>query len=201
MALETVRDRSAVSRARILDAAVRVLVEDGYAGASTLRIQEVAGVSRGRLLHQFASRDELLVAAVSHLASLYMATSGRGSAALPDGSLERIAQAVADMWSNYRQDHFWAATELWVAARHHPDLATALRPVEHEVGERIHAAVDGYFGPGFVSHPSYLELRELLNTSMRGVALTYAFNGRRRRQGVDPHLDSWRELARSMLLG
>ena len=60
-------ERTATSRARILDAAVACLVESGYRGATTLRIQARAGVSRGRLLHHFPSRDELLVAASRHL--------------------------------------------------------------------------------------------------------------------------------------
>ena len=62
-------ERTATSRARILEAAVACLVESGYAGATTLRIQARAGVSRGRLLHHFPSRDQLLVAASHHLAT------------------------------------------------------------------------------------------------------------------------------------
>src|SRR3954447_16097606 len=60
-------DGSADSRLLILDAAVACLVEDGYAGASTLAVQARAGVSRGRLLHPFPARAELLVAAAGHL--------------------------------------------------------------------------------------------------------------------------------------
>jgi len=48
---------------------VACLVESGYSGATTLQIQARAGVSRGRLLHHFPSRDELLVAASRHLAT------------------------------------------------------------------------------------------------------------------------------------
>ncbi|MFY0405405.1 TetR family transcriptional regulator [Solicola sp. PLA-1-18] len=179
---------------------MRVLVEHGHAGASTLQIQREAGVSRGRLLHQFASREALLVAAVSHLASIYMTSSGQLSASLPDSSQDRVNAAVTDMWANYQQDHFWAATELWLAARHHPALAEALRPVEHVVGERVRAATDSYFGPTLCDHPDYRATRELLNTSMRGVALTYAFNGRRDRMADDTHLPQWRDLASRSLL-
>ena len=49
-------ERTADSRLLILDAAVACLVEEGYAGASTLAVQARAGVSRGRLLHHFPSR-------------------------------------------------------------------------------------------------------------------------------------------------
>ena len=52
----------------ILDAAVTCLAEVGCTGATTAAILERAGVSRGQLLRQFPSEDELVVAAVSHLA-------------------------------------------------------------------------------------------------------------------------------------
>src|ERR1700748_3836545 len=69
-------ERTATSRARVLDAAVACLVESGFAGATTLRIQARAGVSRGRLLHHFPSRDELLVAASRHLTSERLRSTG-----------------------------------------------------------------------------------------------------------------------------
>ena len=53
--------RTSDSRLRILDAAVACLVESGYAGTTTLTIQARAGVSRGRLLHHFPSKETLLV--------------------------------------------------------------------------------------------------------------------------------------------
>ncbi|MDV6311168.1 TetR/AcrR family transcriptional regulator [Gordonia amicalis] len=63
-----VQQLSGVTRTRILDAAIRVLVDRGYSGASTVAIQNEAGMSRGRLLHHYPSRDALLMAAVGHLA-------------------------------------------------------------------------------------------------------------------------------------
>ena len=66
-------ERTADSRLLILDAAVACLVEEGYAGASTLAVQARAGVSRGRLLHHFPSRAQLLVAAAEHLATTQLA--------------------------------------------------------------------------------------------------------------------------------
>src|SRR3954453_12202645 len=72
--------RSADSRSQILDAAVACLVEGGYSGATTLQIQGRAGVSRGRLLHHFPSRDLLLVAAAHPLVvTRVQATAGKAA--------------------------------------------------------------------------------------------------------------------------
>ncbi|MGJ0119402.1 TetR/AcrR family transcriptional regulator [Williamsia sp. MIQD14] len=191
------QERSRQAKRRILDAAVRVLVDEGYAHATTLRIQKEAGVSRGGLLHHFPSRDELLVAAVHHLAAERVADLGaRGD--WPRDPHDRIAEAVATMWATYAQPYFWASVELWVAARSHEALRAALLPEERSMGAMVRASTDTFFGDVLTAHPDYPMVREVLNTSMRGVALTYAID--RREPADDPHLHSWTALATAALL-
>ena len=187
--------RTAVSRERILDAAVEVLVESGYAGASTLEIQRRADVSRGRLTHHFPSREELLVAAVSHLVETRMQKLYAARGTYAKGAGARVDQAVEFLWQTFRQPYFWAAVELWVASRSAPSLAEALLPVEKQLFAGIQVAIDEMFGEELVQRPHYKALRTVLFTSMRGVALTYAFNPRER----EPHLPQWKETARLML--
>ncbi len=190
--------RTAVSRQRILDAAVACLVEQGYAGASTLQIQERAGVSRGRLLHHFPSRDELLVAAAEHLAATQV-TALRDSSAIeaPDGDPARIDQAVEQMWETFHQPYFWAAMELWLAARHNADIRTILGPMEQDLYRSIRRTVAAMFGPVYAARPRFHLVLDLLVSSMRGVALTYGFSGRS--PEGDPHLAQWRQLAHALL--
>ncbi len=183
---------------RILDAAVRALVEQGYAGTSTLRIQEMAEVSRGSLLHQFPSRDALLVAAVQHLAEARFNEMSTRTA-WPGDPHERIRAAVTSMWSTYQQDYFWAATELWLAARHNPELRASLEQQERVLYKQVRTVTDAMFGAPLNQHPDYARVRETLNTSMRGVALTYAFD--RRNAARDPHLQDWVALAAKVLVG
>src|SRR4051812_50089149 len=98
-------ERSADSRLLILDAAVACLVEDGYAGASTLAVQARAGVSRGRLLHHFPSRAELLVAAAGHLSTTLLAeVQVRAAAALADlpAGRARVDRAIDLMWATFQ---------------------------------------------------------------------------------------------------
>ena len=190
--------RARDTRDRILDAAVTTLAEEGYARATTLRIQDVAGVSRGRLLHHFPSRDELLVAAVSHLATrrihdLPAATDP------PEDPVARIDAAVTTMWSTYRQPYFWAAFELWLAARSNDALAAALGPAERAVQSEIRASTAALFGPRLAAHPEFDGLVRFLNTSMRGAATSYAFL-RDRDPDRELLLPTWRAYARDTLL-
>lgn len=189
-------ERSADSRLLILDAAVACLVEEGYAGASTLAVQARAGVSRGRLLHHFPSRAELLVAAAGHLSTTLLdevrARAAGVMADQPTGR-ERIDRAIELMWATFQEPPFWAAMELWAAARTDPGLRAALRAEERRLRTAIRAVADEIWGREIAAAPLYAELCELLFTSMRGVAIVYAFEDRP--AVTDPHVALWKRLA------
>ncbi|GHE14019.1 TetR/AcrR family transcriptional regulator [Klenkia taihuensis] len=191
-------ERTADSRALILDAAVACLVSDGYAGASTLAVQARAGVSRGRLLHHFPSREELLVAAASHLVNEMLAEAADQAEQLDVADpVERVERCVELNWALFQKPPFWAAMELWNAARTDRALRAALAPEERRINQAIRAAADRIWGPAAVASPRYPVLRELLFTSMRGVAIAYSFEDRP--AATDPHLAIWKDLARQML--
>lgn len=191
--------RTTDSRQRILDAAVSCLVESGYAGTTTLTIQARAGVSRGRLLHHFPSKETLLVAAAQHLAATRFATDGLAVADLSglDEPGARVDRAVEAMWSTFAQPYFWASVELWTAARTDPALAAALLPAERRLGAAIRQTVDEVF-EDYTGLVHYSLVRETLLTSMRGVALTYGFDPRD--HATDPHVEQWKQVARALLL-
>jgi len=194
------RARRADSRALILDAAVQALVSHGYAGASTVVIQHLAGVSRGRLLHYFPSREQLLVAAAQRLAAERIGEMElwfESASTIEAGGVERIDYAVALLWKTFRQPYFWAAMELWLAARTDPALRSELAASEHRLGRAIENVIATMFGPSHSSHPAFADTRDLLFTSMRGVALTYAIEDRD--PDADPHLQRWQALARTLL--
>ncbi|MDR7300256.1 TetR/AcrR family transcriptional regulator [Haloactinomyces albus] len=194
------RERTADSRALILDAAVDCLIEHGYAGTSTVVIQAKAGISRGRLLHHFPSRDELLVAAAQHLAGTRLAQLEERVTRLlanePEGR-RRVDRCIELLWATFQEPHFWAAMELWNAARTNPALSAVLRPEERELRTAIRSVTDRIWGPVVTAHPRYHELRELLFTSMRGAAMPYAFEDRP--AATDPHLELWKTTAHRLL--
>ncbi|MDT7637894.1 MAG: hypothetical protein QOC83_2182, partial [Pseudonocardiales bacterium] len=109
------------TRRRILDATVLCLQEYGYAGTTTVRVVERAGVTRGALAHHFASKADMVAAAVGHIAAT------RTSEALP--KLERAQQSddpidagLDLLWAMHEGPLFVAVVELWVAARSDPRL-------------------------------------------------------------------------------
>ncbi|MGD9531839.1 MAG: TetR/AcrR family transcriptional regulator [Pseudonocardia sp.] len=199
--IRTQVQRRADSRALILDAAVRTLVEEGHRGATTVTIQSRAGVSRGRLLHHFPSREQLLIAAAHHLVTEHLTQMQAQLADSVDGRLSgarRIDRATELLWGTFHQPYFWAAMELWVAARTDEALRAELLTAERRLGRAVEGVVDTMFGPDLTGRASWPDVRRLLFSSMRGVAMTYAIQPRD--PARDPHLPLWQQVARSMLL-
>lgn len=188
-----VQQRAWDTRTRILEAAVACLAEEGYAAATTSRIQARAGVSRGSLLHQFPAKDDLLIAAVQHLA-VARTSDLETRRRRPPGDLDASVEAL---WGTLHGPLFAATLELWVAAKNSPDLAAALAPRERELGRVIRTAIAESFGDRLAGRDDVHDLVVLLLTSMRGMALTYTFDRRDHRQ--DPNLDVWKRLARRYL--
>jgi len=132
----TQQQRREDTRARLLAATIDCLVEHGYAGTTTQRVQDRAGLSRGALLHHFATKADLLVAAVSHVADAQIAQVRAEAAAAPGaGEVELLHHVMSGPL-------FLAGLELWQAARTEPALRAALLPAERRVGAAIRALVD-----------------------------------------------------------
>jgi AcrR family transcriptional regulator len=63
----TQAQRSADMRRRVLDAAVQMLADKGYAGFRTADVADAAGVSKGALTHHFATKDALVLDTLEHV--------------------------------------------------------------------------------------------------------------------------------------
>src|SRR4051812_48061695 len=61
--------KSLRTRARILDAAMRLFVDIGYHAATNARIAEAANLPRGAMLYHFPDRDSLVEAVVPFIQS------------------------------------------------------------------------------------------------------------------------------------
>lgn len=95
------QDRSTSTRAKVLDAAVDVLLELGYANTTTALVADRAGVSRGAMQYHFRTRAELLAAAVEYLVDRLIADVELAAAQLPPPDGEDRLSAVIDLvWSS-----------------------------------------------------------------------------------------------------
>ncbi|MCW2542866.1 MAG: Transcriptional regulator, TetR family [Frankiales bacterium] len=161
-------ERSAAMQRRLLDATVESLSEKGYAGTTTLEVQQRAGVSRGALLHHYASRADLILAAVEHLGRQRIAeviSVAQSSAPAKD----RVGWGVRVLWETFEGPLFTASLELWMAARSDRELLAVLLPQERILGQAIRSMAHELFDPESRS-PELNEAIELLFDGMRGAA-------------------------------
>ena len=141
----TQEERSATTRAALLDATVDCLVEYGYANLTTTRVVERAGVSRGAQVHHFPTKAQLVTEALRHLAIRRLQEFAQTMPELPQDTEKRISRILDLIWEQHMSPLFEAALELWVAARTDPDLKESLVAVERDVSKAIAAA-----GPSLV---------------------------------------------------
>ena len=93
------QDRARRTLEVILEAAARVLLERGYASASTNRIAETAGVSVGTVYEYFANKDEIFEALIeTEIARLVDALQGQpDGASIVDTLTGMIVAAISSM--------------------------------------------------------------------------------------------------------
>ena len=130
-------ERTRAMRRRLMEATVDSLVELGWAGTTTTVVSRRAGVSRGAQLHHFPSKQALVVAAVEHLTDLRRDDMRRHAEQLPDDG--RIRGVLEILAAQFVSPVFFAALELWVAARTDAELRESVGPLERRIGRETHA--------------------------------------------------------------
>jgi AcrR family transcriptional regulator len=133
-------ERSAATRARLLDATIDSLVEVGWAGTSTTEVVRRAGVSRGAQVHHYPTKQELVLAAVEHLLLRRVEEFGAAFERL-DPEHRTHAAALDLLWEHCFGPSFEAWLELAVAARSDPLLHGRLVDFEKRLWE---AALDAF---------------------------------------------------------
>ena len=160
--------RSTRTRERLLEATVTCLVAYGYAGTTMQRVQRGAGVSRGALIHHFATMNDLLVGAIHHVARRQLDELRDVLDALDErgGDPRTAAHLLHSFMSG---PLFLAGLELWMAARTTATLREALVPAERELGRALRATLTRPDGQSTTLDVD--DLQDLLVT-LRGLAVT-----------------------------
>ncbi|THJ02734.1 TetR/AcrR family transcriptional regulator [Nocardioides sp.] len=170
-------------RQRLMEATVELLVEKGFSGTTTTLVSERAGVSRGAQLHHFPTKNDLVVAAVSHLTEKRGAELARAAARLPKGR-NRTEAVVEMLGEHFASPVFTAALELWVAARTDAALLEAVAPLEHRVGRETHRLTVQLLDVD-ESKPGVRELVQATLDLVRGLGLANTLgDDARRRRGI-----------------
>ncbi|MFE3446343.1 TetR/AcrR family transcriptional regulator [Nocardia sp. NPDC059180] len=169
-ARRTQEQRSSEMRVRLLDATIDCLVEYGYAGTTTPRVAERAGVTRGAQVHHFGSKNDLVVAAISHLAQRRAETAMRDMGRVEEVD-DPVDAALEFLWELHQGPLFIATVELWVAGRTDSVLAAAMEKVEPFVNNAVLLAV-ARFVPDEVRRKDARDFVYTAMDALRGILIS-----------------------------
>ena len=142
------QDRAIATRKALLEATLECLVEKGYTGTTTQEVCRRLKVSRGTLLHHFATREELVTEAVEHV----LERTVEHFRETLDGTLPEnptLADLGRAMWEkHWTSGVFYAWLELVVASRTDPVLNEKVREMDLRWSPKFDAACRSVLGRG-----------------------------------------------------
>ena len=127
--------KSAQTKKRLIEGAIRCIVKFGYSRTTTSRVAAEAGLSRGAMLHHFENGETLMRAVIAELNDKRLRAIRRTG----DISSRGVHEVVRAYWHQLSSSSFTAFHELSIAARTDQGLAQILEPAQAEFRERRYA--------------------------------------------------------------
>ncbi|MDB5475361.1 MAG: transcriptional regulator, TetR family [Phenylobacterium sp.] len=175
--------KSLRTRARILDAAMRLFAQVSYPAATNALIADAAKLTRGAMLYHFATREELVEAAIAHIELERAKLFEKAATTAPALGVDAAEHAIDAYWELLGETPFVAFAELEAAARTDPmlrdRLADAQSAFDHaQVGARFGAIIQAGDDPRFQTSR---DLGRFLLEGLAKGAMTYDVDARRER--------------------
>ena len=165
--------KSAMTRDRILDAAINCFINLGYTNVTTAKVASTAGVSRGAMLHHFPSKIDIVKAAVEELHAKRLKAFRKSVSAAPPAGKGRVHLAVQAYWQHVRHPMFVAFFELSVAARTDPELEAILKPAQAAFDEEWYRTATEAF-PEWQSDKAAFDIAlDLSRYLLEGMAVSF----------------------------
>lgn len=163
----TQAERSTAMRRALVDSAIELLIERGWAATTAVAVCERAGCTRGALIHHYPSLSALFAHA---LESIYEDLTGTRHRAP-----QTMTSLIDGVWRAVGDRRFKAVMEAWSAAGNDPELATELRPAITRFAKLVSPNGGGKEGPlrNEDAKVFFLVARE----AMLGLAFGRATNG------------------------
>lgn len=128
--------KGGATRKTLLTSTITLLAATGYAATTTQAVLNHSGLSRGSLLHQFKTRNHLMVAAALEAVEQMFDGVRSGLANIAD-PVEALRAYPDVLWQVQNQAPSRALAELQLAARWEEGLLAELQPAMQQINERI----------------------------------------------------------------
>ena len=167
----TQEQRTDAMRARLLEATLELIAEEGWAQTSTQKICKRAGVSRGAQTHHFPTKNSLLIAAVREIVARYQ----KELDALeddPSGPTRNLEDVFDFLWGACFEGNLLNSwMEVMVAARTDDALQPAVRQTDAKAIRSMRAIGDACPAETSIAQVSSADLIELTVYLLRGMVV------------------------------
>ncbi|WP_395062775.1 TetR/AcrR family transcriptional regulator [Paraburkholderia silvatlantica] len=172
----TQADRTALARAALVQSAIALLSEQGFARTTTAAIAQHAGVTTGALHHHFPTKESLFFAVLDELAeeALTLLRALRDVDAQDDAPARAI---VTSLWSFYGSRRYWAVWEINLGLRPDSEMYAALKAHRARTREQMRDAIDRNAALRPHTKRALSMLLPFLLSTMRGIFLDTFFAG------------------------
>jgi AcrR family transcriptional regulator len=122
------RRKSVQTRLAILEAAIDCLQEHGFARTTTQLIAKMAGISRGAMLHHYATKQNLIASVIEYIFYRRMENFVAAIGTLSEDERVDRNAGIEIYWQSLLTREFAAFLELMVAARTDAELREVFLP-------------------------------------------------------------------------
>ncbi|WP_123026539.1 TetR/AcrR family transcriptional regulator [Mycolicibacterium stellerae] len=169
-------ERSEAARKLIIDAAIKLLAEEGYQRTTFTRIQDCAGVSRGLITYHFGSKAKLIEAVIASTRDTFSAEALEPLKEAATG-LDAILGMITSYFDRLTVNPKPAAVMLVLAVSADADAAEVKAAVSQRYAEMRQELYDwierGRADGSVASSIEPVSYAALLEGVIRGVALQY----------------------------
>jgi AcrR family transcriptional regulator len=162
----TQADRSAATRAALADAAIDVLLEQGWAAVTAAEVCKRVGVTRGAFHHHYPNLPSLLADA---LRRLYAEMRKKKVAPVTD-----LSGLIDANWAAIGNRRFKAVLEAWLAMANDPGLRAEIGPVVAEFSTLVRPDA---LASSILTDVEHRDFHVMARETMLGLALGRATNG------------------------
>ena len=159
------------TRARLIEATIRSIADQGYPATTTRQIAESAGASLGAIAHHFPARVDLIATALDEVGRRMEADlRPRAADALALGGARRTPALLDVLWTAFTDELYTVWVKVWIAAVDDPELYAALAPLERPQSA-LFAAIAADAAPKTVPRAEWTRRFSAALDAMRGLAL------------------------------
>lgn len=163
-------ERSATTRALLIDATIALLLEQGVAHCSLAALAKRAGLTTGAVQHQFETKAKLMRAVVAE--RLFAAEPMFNLADLTSRPLqERCRALVVSQWARYRQPHYLAMWEIILGTKTDGEIQQEIISWQRAATRAHEKAIGAILADCQLEAAQIRSLQYFLNSHLRGLAL------------------------------